>query len=207
MTNSPGLRERKRLTTLRRIYGEAMNLVEKRGFDAVTVEDICAAADISRRTFFNYVDSKDEAILGAFPFELDEGALETIELTPSGNLVELIFSQLTEKEGSQDHECLERRRALMSGNPALAHAAHKRRVETLTALARAVEKHLARFPEDRKLPDVPAEVEVHSVVEMCRTALSLYLASPHFPTGDKTPIECVRAAAHIHTDFCKELAW
>jgi len=44
-----------------------MDLVEAHGIDNTTVEDICQAADISRRTFFNYMDSKGHAILGAFP--------------------------------------------------------------------------------------------------------------------------------------------
>ncbi|TVS22181.1 TetR family transcriptional regulator [Corynebacterium sanguinis] len=117
MTKPPCLRERKRQATLRRIYDEALALVERHGADAVTVEDICAAADISRRTFFNYVSSKDDAILGAFPFELDAEALAAIEATQSDNLIELIVSQMKERPELVSRGLLERRRLVISDNP------------------------------------------------------------------------------------------
>ena len=55
-------RELKRRETRERIVDSATDLVEEHGFDNVTVEDICAKAGISRRTFFNYMDGKDEAL-------------------------------------------------------------------------------------------------------------------------------------------------
>lgn len=42
------------------------------GYDAVTVDDICAAANISKRTFFNYLTCKEHAIIGAPPAPLSE---------------------------------------------------------------------------------------------------------------------------------------
>ncbi|EEI17703.1 transcriptional regulator, TetR family [Corynebacterium lipophiloflavum DSM 44291] len=201
------MRERKRLATLYRIYDESLALVEQHGADAVTVEDICAAADISRRTFFNYVASKDDAILGAFPFELDSEALATIESTPSDNIIELIVSQLKENAEHLDRGLLERRRVMVADNPSLAHATHKRRVNVLTALARAVEKHFERFPDDRKLHDLPVHVEVHAVIEVFRSALSLFLSNPRFPADTDSAVDGVRRAARIYTTYYKELAW
>ena len=207
MTQSPGLRERKRLLTLHSIHEEALRLVEEHGVDAVTIEDICAAAEISRRTFFNYVESKDEAIIGTIPFELDAAGRETIENTPSDNLVSLILSQLRETHSVDNRGWLERRRRVISDNPPLAHAAHNRRTTLLSTLARSVKKHFARFPEDRKLPELPVEVEIHGTVEICRSALSLYLSNPHFPIDGDSPRECAQRAARIHTTHCRELAW
>ena len=66
------LREAKRLATHMSITDHATRLVMDHGFDAVTVEDICQAAGISRRTFFNYVDSKECAVFGAAPKEIGE---------------------------------------------------------------------------------------------------------------------------------------
>lgn len=59
-----GLRERKRLETLCAIEDHATRLVLEKGYDSVTIEDIVDAANISKRTFFNYVDSKEIAVLG-----------------------------------------------------------------------------------------------------------------------------------------------
>ena len=72
--NSPNLtlRESKRRATKAAIEEHATRLVLDRGFDGVTVEDICQAAEISKRTFFNYVDSKETAVLGPLPTPLSE---------------------------------------------------------------------------------------------------------------------------------------
>ncbi len=58
-----GLRERKRRETLKRITDTGMRLFVSKGYDATTLDDIAAAAGISRRTFFHYFKSKDDILL------------------------------------------------------------------------------------------------------------------------------------------------
>ncbi|KJC58002.1 transcriptional regulator [Bradyrhizobium sp. LTSPM299] len=58
----PGLRERKRQQTRERLTRAAMVLFLERGFEATTLDDIAAAADISRRSFFHYFASKEDVV-------------------------------------------------------------------------------------------------------------------------------------------------
>jgi len=57
-----GLRERRHRQTSADIRDAAVRLARARGFDKVTVEEICAQAGISSRTFFNYFPNKESAI-------------------------------------------------------------------------------------------------------------------------------------------------
>jgi AcrR family transcriptional regulator len=62
MATEIGLRERRRRQTSADIRGAAVRLVRERGFDKVTIDEICAEAGISVRTFFNYFPNKESAI-------------------------------------------------------------------------------------------------------------------------------------------------
>ena len=54
-------------TAVRAQLGEvARELFWQRGFDAVTVNDLAAAAGVSRSTFLRYFETKEEAVLYAF---------------------------------------------------------------------------------------------------------------------------------------------
>ncbi|WP_454634663.1 TetR family transcriptional regulator [Bradyrhizobium cenepequi] len=59
---APGLRARKRQETREKLTRAAMALFLERGFEATTLDDIVAAADISRRTFFHYFASKEDVV-------------------------------------------------------------------------------------------------------------------------------------------------
>ncbi len=60
----------------------AMQLFSECGFDATTVDDIAAAAGISRRTFFRYFGSKNDVVWGRFAAGLD-GLRTALQATPA----------------------------------------------------------------------------------------------------------------------------
>lgn len=72
-------RARRKLETLALIHEIAVRQVQSLGLDETRVEDIAAEASISRRTFFNYFATKEDAVLGLQPPVLPEGATERFE--------------------------------------------------------------------------------------------------------------------------------
>lgn len=60
-----GLRERKKAETRQAISDVATRLFEARGFEAVTVAEIAAAANVSAKTVFNYFPAKEDLFFDA----------------------------------------------------------------------------------------------------------------------------------------------
>jgi len=96
-----GLRERKRAHSRATTVDVALELFAARGYDEVTVADICAAAQIAPRTFFRYFPSKEDvlaeparemaarvtAAIAAAPAELDDAAAIALALRQLGEHV------------------------------------------------------------------------------------------------------------------------
>lgn len=116
-----GLRERHRKRTAADLEEAALRLFSEKGFDAVTIDDIAAAADVSRRTFFRYYASKEDVILSDHPKRLDE--LEAaLDRRPADEpaltaLRHAILSLAGSFEEQRDH--MLRRFRLVTATPAL----------------------------------------------------------------------------------------
>ena len=65
------LRERKKRLTREAIFDTARRMFGERGFENVTVAEIADAANISVKTLFTYVRSKEELVFGDGPNVLD----------------------------------------------------------------------------------------------------------------------------------------
>ena len=58
-----GLRERKKAKTRAAIQAAALQLFERQGYDATTVDQIAELAEVSQATFFRYFPAKEEVVL------------------------------------------------------------------------------------------------------------------------------------------------
>ena len=109
MSDEPGLRERKKTETRVAIQRAVLFLAAGRGLDAVTADEIAAAANVSVRTFHNYFGSKEEALVTAWVmvFEVyvdalrnrpaDEPVLDALE-----HVFGEIASQIEERPGQAE---------------------------------------------------------------------------------------------------------
>ena len=90
-----GLRDRKRSETRARLEEAAVTLVLRDGLEHTTVDAISELADVSPRTFFNYFDSKDSAILGLRHLQIDEAmASDYVSRYDGVDLVEAVVHLL-----------------------------------------------------------------------------------------------------------------
>jgi AcrR family transcriptional regulator len=80
---TPGLRARKRQQTRERLTRAAMTLFLERGFEATTLDDIAAAADVSRRNFFHYFASKEDVVF-AWQEEIITALIAAVAARPAG---------------------------------------------------------------------------------------------------------------------------
>jgi AcrR family transcriptional regulator len=119
MTES--LRDRRKRRTAEAIVAAALELFAERGFERTTIDQIAAAADISRRTFFRYFADKEELF-----FAEDERLLEVVEATldaaPAGEPMLELARRATRALAARSTADPERRLArerLIAATPAL----------------------------------------------------------------------------------------
>ncbi len=79
-----GLRERKRAETRRQLERAAVTLVLEVGLEHATVEAISESIPVSPRTFFNYFDTKEDAVLGVRDTVIDDAVLAAHLATYAG---------------------------------------------------------------------------------------------------------------------------
>ncbi|MEU1229843.1 TetR/AcrR family transcriptional regulator [Streptomyces sp. NPDC005828] len=76
------LRERKKLRTRQTLIDTALDLFGAHGFDGVTLDGLCEAAEVSKRTFFRYFDSKEDVAMAPTQ-DLWTAFLDVLETCPA----------------------------------------------------------------------------------------------------------------------------
>jgi AcrR family transcriptional regulator len=137
--------------TADRLAKAALDLFDQKGFDATTVDEIVAVANVSRRTFFRYFPRKESVILLEQAF-IHREFRERIENCPAGVSVLdeaiAVLPSLLRRAGSEPKR-LEQRVRLIKSIPELGSIERDADNVTIEMLAAAYSEELGGRPEDR----------------------------------------------------------
>lgn len=157
-----GLRERKKIKTRRQIRTVALDLAIEGGLENVTVEAIVDRAGISRRTFFNYFDHKDDALVTDASSFADALCREIIERPADESPLHAIRAVITERDifalMNTDRERTLKRQKLVQQHPVLATRQLTQHAYVERALAEAVATRLGADAESDLRPALIASV-------------------------------------------------
>jgi AcrR family transcriptional regulator len=144
-----GLRERKKAKTHAAIQEHALRLFREQGYEATTVEQIAAAADVSQSTFFRYFPSKEDVVLhDAFdPILFASFGEQPAELTPIQALrasMAEVFGALTPEELALERQ----REELILSVPELRARMLDDLAATICEVAQVLAKRVGRSPDE-----------------------------------------------------------
>ncbi|MEV7071522.1 TetR family transcriptional regulator [Streptomyces sp. NPDC091972] len=137
---TPGLRERKKRQMYETVSEIAIRLFLEKGFDAVSVAEIAAAAEISKPTLFRYFPAKEDLVLHRIADHEDEAARVVTESEePPLLALRRHFLEGLERAdpatGLSDHPQVLAFHRLLYGTPALVARAHTHLERQEAALA------------------------------------------------------------------------
>jgi MFS transporter, DHA2 family, multidrug resistance protein len=145
----PGLRERKKARTRATIQACALRLFREQGYDATTIEQIIAAADVSETTFFRYFPTKEDVVLHD---DYDPALIEAFQAQPPQvapvpalrAAFAAAFAGLTPQQRAEQNE----RIALTLTVPRLRAAMLDQISQAMQLLASAMAERVGRRPDD-----------------------------------------------------------
>ncbi|NJC72837.1 TetR family transcriptional regulator [Planosporangium thailandense] len=146
---SPGLRERKKQKTRWAIQEHALRLFAEQGYEATTVEQIAAAAEVSPSTFFRYFPTKEDVVVQDEYDPMLISALESApaELAPVPAVRHAIHTAFAQLGPADTAKVLERGRLSMSV-PALRARVVENLTGTIDVLAGPLARRSGREPDD-----------------------------------------------------------
>jgi AcrR family transcriptional regulator len=170
------LRDRKRARTRQALIDAAVELIERKGYEAATVAEIAAAAEIGTRTFFSYFPSKEDVL---FP-ESDRRVQVAIEAiagrAPDEEPADVLLRALRQanaESGDMTGPLAALRIRLTMEVPAVRGRALQLQWESQREIAR----HLAAAYPDR-LDEVSAAAMVGAFVGAVTAALTVLIEDP-----------------------------
>jgi AcrR family transcriptional regulator len=144
-----GLRERKKARTRVAIQHNALRLFRERGYDATTVEDICAAVEVSDTTFYRYFPSKAHVVLWD---EFDPLMIAAFKAQPadlsSVRALRLAFRQVFSTMTPEQQDQQRQRTELMLSIPELRAAMLDQFFQTFQLIADCIAERAGQPPTD-----------------------------------------------------------
>lgn len=137
-----GLRERKRQRMYQDVSDIAVRLFLERGFDAVSVAEVAAAAGISKPTLFRYFPAKEDLVLHRIAdHETEAARVVAGAADPVDALRRHFLEGLTRRDpvtGLNDHPAVLAFHRLLYGTPSLVARAYAHQERSEAALAQAL---------------------------------------------------------------------
>jgi AcrR family transcriptional regulator len=170
------LRDRKRARTRQALIDAAVDLIERKGYDAATVADIAAAAEIGTRTFFSYFPTKEDLLFPEADRRVQVAIASIAGRAPGEEPADVLLRALREanaESGDMTGPLAALRIRLTMEVPAVRGRALQLQWESQRAIAR----HLAAAYPDR-LDEVTAAALVGAFVGAVTAALATLLEDP-----------------------------
>ena len=192
---SPSLRDRKKERTRRALVEAAAELFATRGYEATTVADIAAAADIAPRTFFGYFASKEELLFPASDARVRASVDAIATRAPGESPVDVLLRGL-DAAAAPDDDLVDRLAALRLKLIREVPAVRGRGLQIQDDARREIARHLhAAYPDE--LDEVTAGALVGAFVGAVTGALGVLLADGA-PAADPAELkEQVRRATDV----------
>jgi len=144
-----GLRERKKARTRASLREHALRLFREQGYQATTVEQIAAAAEVSPSTFFRYFPTKEDLVLQD---DMDTRMVAAFEQQPPGMgpiaAVRAATQQVLASYTGADLDIIRETTKLAMTVPEVRARAMDEFARTITVVAGAVAKRADRSPDD-----------------------------------------------------------
>lgn len=176
-----GLRERKKEQTRQALEETILRLVIEKGYENVTVEEVCEQVGISRKTFFNYFSSKRAAVLGRSYIPSKDMFLEAMEKHPEANYLDVLAGCIEHGLTSADtsDQIKDLRKSAMLRSPEIFFRTNKSSLVLHPAITAALMEYLSKYPEKRKMPEQSLREEclVGTSVVICIMRTHIMLSS------------------------------
>ncbi|GHD35676.1 TetR family transcriptional regulator [Streptomyces galbus] len=143
-TRATGLRERKKQRMYASVSETAIRLFLERGFDAVSVAEVAAAAEISKPTLFRYFPAKEDLVLYRIA-DHEREAARVVEAAPDVPPLRALRRHFLERlaaddpvTGLNDHPQVVAFHSLVYGTPSLVARMYRHLERSEAALAEAL---------------------------------------------------------------------